>query len=278
MTDSSDFLREEYTIETPENVAFGYEVAGIGSRFIGALVDTTLLAVAIVLLNILLIAGLSALGERPSPRSTSSDLGGWVAGLVIALYALINFALIWGYYILFELLWNGQSPGKRLAGIRVVRADGNPAGPIEVVVRNLVRVVDFLPVGYGLGLLTMFFNRRARRLGDFAAGTLVVKERKDITLASLSAPRPVAAPDDTELARVDALLVDYPAMRALTAADYDLILETLRRHQQRQVEEVVLTRLATAIARKVGRTQPLDGRARQVLEEVADLYRRLRLK
>src|SRR5690606_14075457 len=117
----------------------------------------------------------------------------WVGGLLIALYALLNFLIFWGYYVLFEYLWNGQTPGKRLVKIRVARTDGNPAGFVEVVIRNLVRVVDFLPTGYGLGLLVMFFSPQARRLGDFAAGTLVVKERSDVDLRALSPPSALAA-------------------------------------------------------------------------------------
>ena len=255
-------------------MTFGYEVAGIGSRFIAALVDTTLLVVALVVLNLLLVVGLSLAGAsgQLGGRGLAGNTAGWVGGLVLAVYALLNFGLIWGYYIVFELVWNGQTPGKRLAGIRVIRSDGNAAGAIEVIVRNLVRVVDFLPLGYGIGLITMFFNRRARRLGDFAAGTLVVKERKDVTLASL---RPAATPSAAPPAAVgdNGLLGDMPTWRVLSAADYDLVQETLDRWRRRAVDEAVLVRLAGVIAARLGCPAPRWGQAHQFLEEVASRYR-----
>jgi uncharacterized RDD family membrane protein YckC len=279
MAKHSDFLSEEYTIDTPENVTFGYEVAGIGSRFIGALLDSTLLVVARVVVNLLLLLILDLLGTRPGAALSSGngESVSWLGGLIIAAYALLNFGLLWGYFIVFELLWNGQTPGKRLAGIRVVRTDGNPAGLIEIVVRNLVRIVDFLPAGYGIGLIAMFCNRQARRLGDFAAGTLVIKERKDIALATLGPAGPVVAPDPEDAARVDALLLQYPAIRRLSAADYDLIQDALGRARQGVVGDALLARLAAAVAAKLACPAPAAGAARQFLDDVSLLYRRLRL-
>src|SRR5688572_2821924 len=150
---SHDQLSEEYTIETPENVSFGYEVSGIGSRFIAALIDNFILTVLLLGLNIALLVLVASLGGDPSTveESLEATAGDWVAGLVIAVYALLNFAIWWGYYLFFEWLWNGQTPGKRVAKIRVVRTDGAPVGFVPVAVRNLVRVVDFLPMGYGVG-------------------------------------------------------------------------------------------------------------------------------
>lgn len=179
-------LHEEYSIETPENVTFGYSIAGIGSRFIGALVDTSLLVLLLFLLNLAVSLALAGLGSMaPEPAFDSEPEPDWVAGLLIAIYALINFGLIWGYYLVFELLWNGQTPGKRLARTQVVQASGTPAGFTDVAIRNLVRVVDFLPIGYGVGFVVMFSNRRSRRLGDFAANTLVIRQRDAVKLADL---------------------------------------------------------------------------------------------
>ncbi|MSP12557.1 MAG: RDD family protein [Chloroflexi bacterium] len=272
----SDFLREDYTIDTPENVTFGYEVAGIGSRFIGTLIDSILIGMALLLLNVLLVVLLAVIGDLMKLDSSSLFDSGvsWVGGLIIALYTLLNFGVFWGYYMLFELLWNGQTPGKRWARIRVVRVDGNPAGVIEIVVRNLVRIVDFLPSGYGIGLVTMFFNRQARRLGDFAAGTLVVKERRDIKLENLQPARqtPAPAPVAPDAGRIDSLLVLYPQLRRLTEADYDLIQETLGRASRQQVDQALLLRLAETIATKVGAARPRQNEARKLLEDVVYLY------
>lgn len=176
MSASDEFL----AIDTPENVVFSYEVAGIGSRFLAALIDSLLiaflLALAFLTLFLLMVSGLGqSLGEAASSGPS------WL----LAIFGLISFAILWGYYILFELLWNGQSPGKRRLGLRVIRSDGTPIGPSEAVIRNLVRIVDFLPLYYGIGVVTMFLNDQARRLGDLAAGTLVVYDRGTVSLDSL---------------------------------------------------------------------------------------------
>ena len=109
--DLAELLREEYTIDTPENVSFGYEVSGIGSRFVAALLDSMLLVVLLVLLNIVVLVVLSALPSGAEDLTFGEETDpGWVVGLVLALYALLNFLVVWGYYMVFEVLWNGQSP------------------------------------------------------------------------------------------------------------------------------------------------------------------------
>jgi uncharacterized RDD family membrane protein YckC len=255
MMDGTKLLREEYTeytIETPENVTFGYEIAGIGSRFIGALIDTTILVVALGLLNILVIVLINLLagGDDLQVELESSEPA-WVEGVVIALYALFNFALLWGYYILFELLLNGQSPGKRLAKLRVVRLDGGPIGFGEAAVRNLVRIIDFLPVGYGVGLVTMFCNRQTRRLGDLAAGTLVVKHQSDIRLATLTGP-PQVTPVTMPATGGELLLPAWANAQRLDAADYELVQTTLARYRAGLLNPPLLARVAAAIATKMG--------------------------
>ena len=185
------------SIATPENVAFGYDIAGIGSRFLAAVVDMLIL-LALILLVELTLSLIAASFFRDQLLNDSPVLA-WMA----AIFGLIAFALFWGYYIFFEMLWNGQSPGKRWVGLRVIRTDGTPITLTESIVRNLVRLVDFLPAYYGVGVVTMFVNGQSRRLGDLAAGTLVVRDRAAVTLESLAtrpappAPAlPPAAADD----------------------------------------------------------------------------------
>ena len=174
-------------IDTPENVAFGYEVAGIGSRFLAALVDTLLIVILQVIVNVTLLLLVAAFLDF-----RLDDLNGLPSGWawVAAAFGLVAFAFLWGYYIFFELLWNGQSPGKRMVGLRVLRANGAPITLAESLIRNLVRLIDFLPMYYGVGVVTMFIDSKSRRLGDLAAGTLVVRERARITLESLASPLP----------------------------------------------------------------------------------------
>lgn len=162
---------DSLTIDTPENVAFGYQIAGIGSRFLAALADTLLIAILLVVVNLVVSWILDTVA---APGALTS----WVVGM----FALLDFAIIWGYYIFFELAWNGQSPGKRKVGLRVVCQPGTPVTLTESLIRNLVRLVDFLPFAYGIGLVAMFIDGKARRLGDLAASTLVVYDRGEIVL------------------------------------------------------------------------------------------------
>jgi len=272
MNNPSDFLREEYTIDTPENVTFGYEIAGIGSRFIGALVDSTILVLSLMLLNLILGIVLSFTGDMESFFLGDENEINWWSGLVLAIYTLLNFGLIWGYYILFELLWNGQTPGKRVAKVRVVRMDGNPAGFIEIVVRNLVRIIDFLPGAYGIGLVTMFFNRRARRLGDFAAGTLVIKERPEVGLESLGRSPISAPPARIGIAADGPVSPQFPNLYRLSAADIDLVQDALNRYNAGKADGYLLRRLAVALATKLEMPDPTQD-WRRFLNAVADAYR-----
>ncbi len=166
-------------IDTPENVIFNYEIAGIGSRFIATLVDSTI----IVLLQILVILVTFVVGTLSFDAfNLGEELYVWFA----AILGLISFLLFWGYYIFFEMVWNGQSPGKRIIGLRVLRSDGTPVSFAGSTIRNLIRLIDFLPLYYGVGVVTMFIDRRSRRLGDMAAGTQVVHDRKSTDLRDLS--------------------------------------------------------------------------------------------
>lgn len=264
-------LREDYTIDTPENVTFGYEVAGIGNRFIGALIDTGIIGVLLVILNFALLALLELTGDLREVMFNGLESTGisWAGGLALALYALLNFAMFWGYYMLFELLWNGQTPGKRVAKTRVLRTDGNPARTSEVAVRNLVRIVDFLPALYALGFVVMFLNRQSRRLGDYAAGTLVIRERTAVNLDSLLAAAPSSTIDPEQVA---VLRTRFPAVRRLSAADYDLVRQTLARADRSQVDGALVARLANAVAARMGEQLPVDVSPRHYLQNVAAAY------
>ncbi len=205
---------ETLQIETPENVVFDYEVAGLGSRFLAALLDT-LLILALQVLNAVLFAVASGALSRAG-RSVQL----WL----VAAAGLLGFVLLWGYYVLFETIWSGQSPGKRWTGLRVIRSDGTPIGLVEAVIRNLVRLVDFLPLYYGIGVVTMFINSQGRRLGDLAAGTLVVRDRPGVTLESLAAGPALSVPP--QLATVH-----WPVGR-LTGRDLQVAEEFLRRRRE----------------------------------------------
>ena len=164
---------DQYTLETPENIEVEFEPAGLGSRFCAMLIDSLLLGVAVLVLGLVLMiigVGLDAFvpGQSESYRASQ-----W---LIAAVVAIVVFLLYDGYFILFELLMRGQTPGKKALKIRVMRDDGTPVTANEVLVRNILRAVDFLPFGYALGAAVMFPSPLSKRLGDLAAGTIVVKE------------------------------------------------------------------------------------------------------
>jgi uncharacterized RDD family membrane protein YckC len=174
---------EQLSITTPERVALEYEVAGLGSRFAAALVDgfvqSALLAVllgALVAFGSLSCDPLVGALERHS-RGEPDALAHLLSGRLMTVLAVSLFAVQVVYHAAFEALRDGQTPGKRLLGIRVVRDGGYPLGVAGALVRNLLRPFDFLPVFFGVGLVVALATARTQRLGDLAARTLVVRER-----------------------------------------------------------------------------------------------------
>jgi len=162
---------ETHTIDTPEQVGLEYSVAGIGSRFVAALLDSLIVFAFYLIEGILLAMFLSGAGNAQKLDA----LGKWF----IAFFVLINFAVVWGYFTLFEAYWHGQTPGKRAMKVRVIKDSGRQIALFEAMARNLLRVVDYLPGLYLVGVITMLCNKRNQRLGDLAAGTIVVHERLD---------------------------------------------------------------------------------------------------
>ena len=156
-------MSEHLSIETPEQIKITYSVAGVGSRFYAALIDFAILIPILFVGYYVTVRAILDLDER---------YGNWLA----ALAGIATFVLQWGYYMVFEMAMNGGSPGKRALGLRVIKTYGYPISFSDSVIRNLVRIVDFLPLFYGAGLLTMLLNKNWQRLGDLAAGTLVVKD------------------------------------------------------------------------------------------------------
>jgi len=162
----------QYTVETPEQIELAYDIAGIGSRFIAQTFDW-LIKTAVVLAIGAGLGALGALTEVDAGAGPGEDSLAWVA---ITLFSLVAFALFFGYDIAFEVLASGRTPGKRWTGLRVVRAGGQPVTFLPSVVRNLLRLVDGILV-YAVGMICMLATERNQRLGDLAAGTIVIRER-----------------------------------------------------------------------------------------------------
>lgn len=217
---------ERYRFETPEQVDVSYDIAGIGSRFIAALLDTIIISIAFL---IILIPGtfgatflikliLSAFG-----RSSSGGLETWV----LAGTGLLSFLVIAFYYVLFEAFWHGQTPGKRRLGVRVIREGGHSLNFSASMIRNLIRLIDFLPLYYVIGILVIFIDPKSRRLGDLAAGTVVIKEQKDLKLDSLEIDQHSSATYAFDIS--DQLRLPIRDAHRLDADDRRLLREYLQR-------------------------------------------------
>jgi len=242
---------EMLSIDTPENVAFGYSVAGIGSRFLAALVDTALIAFLQ-----LLVLGTSALILNAT--NLIDSLGAWIS----AVFGLLAFLLFWGYYIFFEMLWNGQSPGKRWAGLRVIRTDGTPITLAESIIRNLVRLIDFLPVGYGVGVITMFVNDQARRLGDLAAGSLVVHDGGPISIQSVAQP-------PLSISAGGRVIDPQLPVERLQSEDIQILEDFLVRRYQLANAQALAVQIMRRLYTRMGSELPLD--LRQADQQLAAL-------
>ena len=276
-----DPLKVSHAVDTPENVVLGYEIVGPGHRFIAALIDSTLIAAVFAALIMLLVAVMGAIGEGGEAsfiEGGSDSPAGWMIGAVYAVFAILSFGILWGYYLFFEWLWRGQTPGKRYAGIRVVAADGQPIGFNESLIRNLVRIVDYLPGAYMLGLITMLIDGRSRRLGDMAAGTIVIRERERVSLEHIRESR--LDRDQEELrarqrqAARESLLASSSAydFRRLRPEDRSLLYDTMTRLSMPDsaLPEQVIVSVAGALAARMGGPMPARGAEREFLRQLLD--------
>lgn len=152
---------DRLTITTPEGVELRLTLAGVGSRFIAAIIDAVIE---------LAVIGALALVVFPT------DAFGLGSNAALAAYVVAVFVVFWGYDVAFEVLAGGRTPGKRWNGLRVVRDGGQPIGLLASATRNLLRIVDWLPSGYLVGVVSILVSAKNQRLGDIVAGSIVVRE------------------------------------------------------------------------------------------------------
>lgn len=278
-------IGDQLNIDTPELVSIEFPVAGIGSRFIAALVDSLVLGSAFILLIFLaayIIPALSAIGEKAAS---------WGVGILL----LIIFLLFWGYFALSEAFGNGRTLGKRVAKIRVIHQSGRGINFVEALARNLVRYVDFLPFCYGIGIAAMFMSRRSQRLGDMVAGTLVVREReveaamwgesnsRTLTAAAM-APQssmppgsPQAGPGPWGGPPHLRVVLPAPALAKLTSLDLQVLEGFFSRRLDMDLttRSALAGRIATALCAKSGLAIPPETSVETFLEAVAHQFREL---
>jgi uncharacterized membrane protein SpoIIM required for sporulation/uncharacterized RDD family membrane protein YckC len=247
-------------VETPELVVFSYTIAGVGSRVYAALIDYFLCFVLLIGIFIL-IATLVPDGPRTSPQQTTSSEAWATAFFVIA-----QFVVLWGYYVLFEALADGQTPGKKILRLRVVRDGGYSIDFAASAVRNIVRLVDMQPLFfYGVGIGSIIASKTGRRLGDIVAGTIVVREE----LVRQLAPPPVPSGQKTAAAP------DAPVALHTTLADEEY--DVLERFMQRRgtLDASRRTVLAAQLAERLSNalaTQPENVRASSDSARLVRLY------
>lgn len=232
-------MSREITIVTPEHVELTFELAGIGSRFIAMLLDTLLLVLATIVIVLAAIGTTNIEKQINSPQT-------WV----IAVLIFILFSLWQGYFLFFESTRNGQTPGKKTAGIRVIRDTGHPLDFRSALLRNVMRAVDGLPGIYGVGFVSIFLSPQYRRLGDYVAGTLVVKTQ--VKQAPVTMPTPEDIPnvsDDespTEMQTASLLPQEaLPYFNKITRDDYRAMRHFLDRKNDLDGN------IADALARKI---------------------------
>jgi uncharacterized RDD family membrane protein YckC len=264
---SSDQLSaDQLHIDTPELVSIEMPLAGIGSRFVALLVDYLIWSAGILVLVLLytyLLPGIGAFSKISMQ---------WAVALRIFIFFLLN----WGYFTLFEAFWNGRTPGKRVARIRVIQRSGQAIGLFESMARNLIRYVDQIPFFYAVGVITMFATRQHQRLGDLAAGTLVVRDRqvetplwgesgtRTFTAQTLVSGRQVPEPHmaytlpATGIAKLS--LADLEVLEGFFSRRLDMSLAT---------RQTLAQRIASAIQAKSGLEAPAGASVETFLEITA---------
>jgi uncharacterized RDD family membrane protein YckC len=182
-----------HAVLTPEYVEFNFVLAGIYSRFLAWLLDALIIGVTTGLVVAVLVI-LSVL----------------TAGVTMPLVFIANFLIEWGYFILLESVWSGQTVGKRVFGLRVIQESGVRIGFYHAALRNLLRLADRLPILYLIGGTSTLFSDSHQRLGDMVAGTIVVRERRLKIPAAIGRPEGETAllSDPLFLSRVARLTTD----------------------------------------------------------------------
>jgi len=247
-------------------------LAGIGSRFVAVLIDSLLWTMGLVVLVILFAI------VAPSIQAFNKISYQWGVAIVLFLVFLFN----WGYFTLFEAFWNGRTPGKKIAKIRVIQQSGRPIGLFESMARNFIRYVDQFPSFYAVGVIAMFVTKQHQRLGDLAAGTLVVRDREQetplwgdsgsrtFTAASFAAatappePHMLVTLPATQIARLS--ITDLEVLEGFFARRLDMALS---------VRQSLAERIAAAIRTKSGMEQPAGVSTETFLEATARSLRDL---
>jgi uncharacterized RDD family membrane protein YckC len=267
---------ETLIIETPERVPLAFSLASIGNRFLAVAIDHAIQYSAII--AIIIIFALVSNVSLTDPEGSGEGMLEGASNVTIAVMIVVVFLAFAGYFALFEWLWSGQTPGKRLMKLRVIREDGRPITLWEAIARNLLRIFDAIPGFvvpiYSIGLISIFLNSRDQRVGDLFAGTVVIRERTDEapTFAETFA-NPVA---DSALRRVQKPTEFDGDLSQLSDSDIEVVESLLRRRwdlSDRQ-REWMAWRIAVPIMHRIKPSyDPETFTYEGFLEELVNKYR-----
>ncbi|MCL6477260.1 MAG: RDD family protein [Peptococcaceae bacterium] len=247
---------KEYILLSPEKVHLKLNLAGVGSRFAACFIDTIFqsLLMGFFILGAFLLYSAGITPEEPPVW--------WL--MVIVLFAV--FAVLNGYFIFFETIWNGQTPGKRFLKIRVVQENGSPVTFLKVLIRNILRLIDSLPTAYAIGVISALISKKNQRLGDMAAGTVVIRESVEDAPAAVN-----FEVDETPWSGAARLHI-----HKIGEDEFAVLKKYLLRRETLKQEEVQVMdqKLVLFFSRKLGLKPEETGNALAFLKQVAAMYQR----
>lgn len=241
-------------IDTPEQISLELPLAGIGSRFLALTLDSLIQFGVLIVLTIM---GWVVSMSYTELSGAADKFFSETVGTIVLI--LVPFCLYWGYFAFFEILWQGRTPGKRVAGLRVIHQTGRPMTAIECIGRNLIRAIDMQPMPiYAVGLICMMCNKQNRRVGDFIAGTIVVHDKALDSVSPTWGAMPSSHAVQLEL-------------RKLSSDELVLIETYLNRRYDLDPTVRLMTaqRIVTMISEKLGIFKPSEQRDDDFLEGVA---------
>jgi uncharacterized RDD family membrane protein YckC len=275
---AGDTMSDRIEFETPDNVQVGYEPAGLGTRFVAWFADNIILLVlefcilfGLVCTGIITDSVLSEFDLTAGPRVGNRPGQPFSSAPRVWLYFVSLCLLIWGlggfvYYGACELFMRGQTPGKRLSSIRVVRLDGFSLEPGSIFVRNIFRVVDHLPPLWIVPLV----SRKSQRLGDMVAGTVVVIDKPE----AIGNLREVLTRTDSVDAKFS---FDAAMLKRLRPGDIEAVERILERWNglAETRQELFLKQLSSPLAQRMQCEAPAEADRLQFLRDLlAAEYRR----
>jgi uncharacterized RDD family membrane protein YckC len=246
---------DKITIKTPEHIELEYELAGLGSRYVSLFIDHLIQFFVLSLLFLALVIS----HPNFTAQSPAELMRSVFAGVMMVFIFMVSF----GYFIFFETIWSGQTPGKKYAQIQVIKDNGEPIGFIDALLRNMFRMVDFFPFYYYLGAGFIWFHKDRKRIGDIVAHTIVVRHKANLN--------PVSLP---ELNGKSDLQMNVSLIKE---QEYALVRDfIISRHSLQTEDRIRIAQKLANLIRKKLSAEDIDVDNEEFIETVAVQYRRFK--